>query len=159
MARNVSCQLKAVQSSLTCYVWRPIRNQDSSTRYNNKRDHEFKILFLFLKNGVVTINTDNRRPAQPLWWYPYVCLRIASLAWKAKTFLFTVQIMEDSRQIIFCFNTEQNVKKDCSAHFLYLQSHAFPSELSWQALIEGSLTRLLFVHQLTFGLGGFSWHQ
>ena len=42
----------------------------------------------------------------------------------------------------------------------YLQSHAFPSELSWQVLIEGYLTQLkLFVHQLTFGLIGLSWNQ
>ena len=34
-----------------------------------------------------------------------------------------------------------------------LQSHAFPTELSWQVLIEGSLTPL-FVHHLTFGLTG-----
>ena len=27
-----------------------------------------------------------------------------------------------------------------SAHSLYLQSHAFPSELSWQVLSEGSYT-------------------
>ena len=40
----------------------------------------------------------------------------------------------------------------CSAHFLCLQSHAFPSEVSWQVLIEGSLTPLLFVHHLTFEL-------
>ena len=32
------------------------------------------------------------------------------------------------------------------------QSHAFPTELSWQVLIGGSLTVLLFVHQLAFGL-------
>ena len=33
-----------------------------------------------------------------------------------------------------------------------LQSHAFPTELSWQVLIEGYLTPFFFVHQLTFGL-------
>ena len=31
---------------------------------------------------------------------------------------------------------------------------ALPTELSGQVLIEGSLTPLLFVHQLTFGLRG-----
>ena len=31
-----------------------------------------------------------------------------------------------------------------------LQSRAFPTELSWQVLIEGYWTLLLFVHQLTF---------
>ena len=36
-----------------------------------------------------------------------------------------------------------------------VQSHAFlPTELSGQVLIQGSLTELLFMHQLTFGLGG-----
>ena len=32
---------------------------------------------------------------------------------------------------------------------LLLQSHAFPTELSWQVIIEKYLTPLLFVHQLT----------
>ena len=41
---------------------------------------------------------------------------------------------------------------DGSAHFLCLQSQAFSTELSWQVLIEGSFTPLLFVQQLTFGL-------
>ena len=36
-----------------------------------------------------------------------------------------------------------------------VQSHAFlPTELSGQVLIQGSLTQLVFVHQLTFGLRG-----
>ena len=35
-----------------------------------------------------------------------------------------------------------------------VQSHALPTELSGQVLIQGSLTQLLFVHQLTFGLRG-----
>ena len=35
---------------------------------------------------------------------------------------------------------------------LLLQSQSFPTELSWQKLIEGYLAPLLFVHQLTFGL-------
>ena len=35
---------------------------------------------------------------------------------------------------------------------LLLQSHVFPNELSWQVLIEGYLTPLLFVHQLNFEL-------
>ena len=30
--------------------------------------------------------------------------------------------------------------------FLCLQYHAFPTELSWQVLIEGYLTPLFFVH-------------
>ena len=38
---------------------------------------------------------------------------------------------------------------------LLLQSHAFPTELSWQVSIKGYLTPLLFVHQLTFGLKRF----
>ena len=42
---------------------------------------------------------------------------------------------------------------DGSAHFLCLQSQAFSTELSWQVLIEGSFTPILFVQQLTFGLG------
>ena len=39
---------------------------------------------------------------------------------------------------------------------LLLQSHAFPTEPSWQVLIEKYLTPLLFVHQLVFGPRGFS---
>ena len=35
-----------------------------------------------------------------------------------------------------------------------IKSHALPIELSRQVLTEGSSTQLLFVHQLTFGLGG-----
>ena len=35
-----------------------------------------------------------------------------------------------------------------------VQSHALPTELSGQVLIEGSLARFLFVHKLTFGLRG-----
>ena len=34
------------------------------------------------------------------------------------------------------------------------QSHALPTELSGQVLIEGSSTQLLFVYQLTFELRG-----
>ena len=37
-----------------------------------------------------------------------------------------------------------------SAHFLCLQSHTFTTELSYQVLIEGYLTQLLFVCQLAF---------
>ena len=33
-----------------------------------------------------------------------------------------------------------------------VQTHALPTEVSGQVLIEGSLTQLLFMHQLTFGL-------
>ena len=35
---------------------------------------------------------------------------------------------------------------------LVLKWHAFPTELPWQVLIDGYLTPLLFVYQLTFGL-------
>ena len=35
-----------------------------------------------------------------------------------------------------------------------VQPHALPTGLSGQVLIEGPLTQLLFVHQLTFGLRG-----
>ena len=35
---------------------------------------------------------------------------------------------------------------------LYFQSYACPTVLIPQVLIEGSLTSLLFVHQMTFGL-------
>ena len=35
-----------------------------------------------------------------------------------------------------------------------LQSHALPTELSGQVLLEGTWTPLLFVHQLTIELGG-----
>ena len=35
-----------------------------------------------------------------------------------------------------------------------VQSHVLQTELSGQVLIEGSLTQLLFVYQLTFGLRG-----
>ena len=38
---------------------------------------------------------------------------------------------------------------------LVFYSIAFLTELTWQVLIEGYLTSLLFVHQLTFGLGWF----
>ena len=35
----------------------------------------------------------------------------------------------------------------------------FPTVLSWQVLLEGSLTSLLYAHQLTFGLRGFSGNK
>ena len=35
---------------------------------------------------------------------------------------------------------------------LLLKWHAFPTELPWQVLIDGYLTPLLFMYQLTFGL-------
>ena len=38
-------------------------------------------------------------------------------------------------------------------------SDTFLSELTWQVLIEGYLTSLLFVHQLTFGLRCVSVNQ
>ena len=54
--------------------------------------------------------------------------------------------------------SDRDITYNWSAHFLCLQSDAFPTELSWQVLIEGYLTPLLFVHQLAFGLRGHSWN-
>ena len=40
----------------------------------------------------------------------------------------------------------ERATQGCSTHFLCLQSYAYPTELSWQMLIEGYLTLFVLVH-------------
>ena len=67
-----------------------------------------------------------------------------------------------SEQNKFSENITSNRDWTCDPRTVVVTSCVYSllhSRLSWQVLIEGSLTPLLFVHQLTFWLRGLSWNQ